>query len=166
MKTILLAILAAAIPALAQPPPPLTVDMVKNVILTWYGGTNEHRPVEDLLALLADDVEMRYPNRAEPFTGKATFKDWYADVLSKFFDETHQIESCEIKIDGNRATAALTVRWERRSWPTGAARSRYEASLTQQHFEIARDPASGRVLIRKKIVSNFEPTAPIFGVGN
>jgi len=164
MKTTLLALLAAVLPALAQqPPPPLSEDMVKNVILTWYQGTNDHHPVEELLVLLDDNVEMRYPNRPEPFTGKEAFKAWYADVLAKYFDETHHVEACEITTDGNSASANVVVRWERRSWEPGAAKSLYAASLSRQHFEFARDPATGRVTIRKKIVETFEPTAPIFG---
>ena len=168
MKIALLSLFAAiALPSSAQqPPPPLSEAMVKNLILTWYSGTNDHRPVEGLLAMLADDVEMRYPNRAEPFTGKEAFKAWYADVLTKYFDETHHVESCEIKADGNSATATVTVRWERRTWEAGTAKSSYSASLSRQKFEFSRDPATGRVVIRKKIVEKFEPTSPIFGVGN
>jgi hypothetical protein len=168
IKTALLVLLAAvALPASAQPPPPpLNEEMVKNLILTWYSGTNDHRPVGNLVAMLADDVEMRYPNRAEPFTGKEAFKAWYADVLTKFFDETHHVESCEIKTDGNSATATVVVRWERRTWEAGTAQSVYSASLSRQKFEFARNPSTGSVVIRKKIVETFEPTAPIFGVGN
>ncbi len=40
--------------------PSLTEAMVKNVILSWYQGTNDHKPLADQLALLTDDVEMRY----------------------------------------------------------------------------------------------------------
>ena len=168
MKPILLlAFLCAVLPLAAQqPPPPLNESMVKNLILTWYTGTNDHHPVEELLVLLADDVEMRYPFRKDPFTGKDAFRAWYADVLTKFFDETHHVESCDIKTDGNSATAIVVVRWERRTWEPGAVNSHYVASLSRQRFEFSRDPATGRVVIRKKIVETFEPTAPIFGVGN
>ena len=161
------AVIASALPSFAQqPPPPLDEAMVKNLILTWYSGTNDHRPVGNLLAMLADDVEMRYPNRAEPFTGKEAFKSWYADVLAKYFDEIHHVESCEIKTEANSATAIVVVRWERRTWESGTANSSYTASLSRQRFEFSRDPATGRVVIRKKIVETFEPTAPIFGVGS
>lgn len=158
-------LLAAAIPAAAQPPP-LDEAMVRNVILTWYTGTNDHHPVEELLPLLADDVEMRYPNRPEPFAGKDAFKEWYADVLKTYFDETHHIEACQIKVDGNTATASVIVRWERRTWETGTAKSKYAASLSYQTIVFARDPATGRITIKKKSVDKFEPTAPIFGIGN
>jgi hypothetical protein len=156
-------LLATAAAAAAQQPPPLDEAMIRNVILTWYTGTNDHHPVEELLPLLADDVEMRYPNRPEPFTGKDAFKEWYADVLKTYFDETHHIEACQIKVDGNTATASVIVRWERRTWENGAAKSQYAASLSYQTIAFARDPATGRITIRKKSVDKFEPTAPIFG---
>jgi hypothetical protein len=143
----------------------LTESMVRNVVLTWYASTNEHRPVEEFEVLLSEDVEMRYPNKKEPFTGRAAFREWYADVLRIYFDETHEVESWDIKLDGNRAVAVVTVRWEARSWPVGSARSKYEASLSRQRFEIERAAEDGRVYIRKKIAETFERTAPIFGVG-
>lgn len=143
----------------------LTEEMVRKVVLTWYSGTNEHRPVEDLTVLLADDVEMRYPNTPDTFTGHDAFKRWYADVLGRFFDETHEVQSFDITLDGNSATALVVVRWEWRSWTVGAARSVYQAVLSRQRIEVGRSPKDGRVLIRKKIVETFEKTAPIFGVG-
>jgi hypothetical protein len=159
-------LLAAAATAAADQPPPLDEAMIRNVILTWYTGTNDHHPVEHLLPMLAEDVEMRYPNRPEPFIGKDAFKEWYADVLKTYFDETHHIEACDIKVDGNSATAAVVVRWERRTWEPGEAKSKYAASLSYQTIVFARDPSNGRITIRKKSVDKFDPTAPIFGVGN
>ncbi len=155
-------LLAAAMPSSAETPP-LDEAMIRNVLLAWYTGTNDHHPVEELLTFLSDDVEMRYPNRTEPFTGKEAFKDWYADVLKTYFDETHHIEACDIKVDGNAATASVVVRWERRTWEPGAAKSQYAASLSYQTVVFVRDPANGRITIRKKSVDKFEPTAPVFG---
>lgn len=145
-------------------PPPLTPDMARHVVLTWYAGTNDHKPVEQLLMLLADDVEMRYPNRDQAFTGKGAFREWYADVLGQYFDETHQVEAWDIQVEGPKARVKVVVRWERRSWKPREARSRYEASLSKQSLELVRSP-DGRLLIHKKIVETFEPTAPIFAVG-
>jgi hypothetical protein len=134
-------------------------------VLTWYASTNDHRPVADFEMLLSEDVEMRYPNKEEPFTGRAAFRKWYDEVLKIFFDETHEVESWDIKIDGNRAVAVVIVRWEARAWPVGAARSQYQASLSRQRFEIERAPGDGRVYIQKKIAETFEKTAPLYGVG-
>jgi hypothetical protein len=142
---------------------PLVDSMVRNLILTWYDGTNEHRPVEELLAILSDEVEMLYLNQEHPFVGHAKFREWYADVLLKYFDETHEVEAWSISVDGARATARVTTRWEARSWIPGEAYSRYEAYLTFQVFEIERRVKDGRVVITKKFVERAERTAPIHG---
>lgn len=142
----------------------LTDDMVRNVILTWYHGTNEHLPVEQLEPLLAFDVEMRYPNRPEPFVGRQAFRDWYADVLSKYFDETHIVELWDITIGRNQAVAVVVVRWEARSWEVGAVRSNYRAYLSRQRFRFA-NRENGGCEITAKIVETFEPTSPLYGVG-
>jgi len=153
----------SASPSVASQPS-LTEAMVKNVILSWYQGTNDHKPLADQLALLTDDVEMRYPDTSVPFTGKKAFSKWYEDVLVKYFDEIHKVESWDIKISGQLAIVDLVVRWERRRWNPGEATSHYEASVSRQYLELVRLPADGRVLIRKKIVKTFEKTAPIYNV--
>ena len=144
----------------------LTADNIRNLVLTWYSATNEHRPLGFLQAMLSDGVEMRYPNVAGTMISKDAFRKWYEDVLVKYFDETHHVEAWEkIRTEGNHASATVCVRWEARSWTTGAPRSNYEAYLSRQRFEFARLPAQGRVVIAKKIVETFERVAPIFGVG-
>jgi hypothetical protein len=145
-------------------PSQLTDAAVRNVILTWYHGTNAHLPVEELDLLLTPDVEMSYPNRSSPFTGRQAFRDWYADVLTKYFDETHLVESLDIVIAGSQATATVVVRWERREWQTGAARSEYGAFLSRQLFTVVL-LENGQVMIQAKHVETFTPTAPVFDIG-
>jgi hypothetical protein len=65
-------------------PSQLTDAAVRNVIVTWYHGTNEHLPVEELKLLLTPDVEMSYPNSPTPIAARQASRDWYADVLAKY----------------------------------------------------------------------------------
>lgn len=141
----------------------LTETQVKNTILGWYHGTNEHVPVAQLEQMLADDVRMSYPNSPEPIIGIPAFRKWYADVLHKYFDETHAVEWWDIDVDGDTAQARVIVRWETRSLPIGDRVSQYAAFLSGQRFVVSRYPDSARVVIREKHVETFEPTAPIYG---
>lgn len=142
----------------------LTEDAVRNVVLSWYRSTNEHLPVEQVELQLSPDVEMRYPNRDEPLVGRAAFRSWYADVLSRYFDETHEVEKWDLALEPTRATVIVLVRWETRSWNVGAARSEYRAYLSSQRFliELRKD---GRVEIAAKIAETFEPTTPKYATG-
>ncbi|NTU67535.1 MAG: nuclear transport factor 2 family protein [Chlorobiaceae bacterium] len=142
--------------------PVLDEAMVKNVLLGWYAGTNDHKPVDQLLAYLADDVQMYYPDSPKPFTGKPAFAAWYADALVKYFDETHKIESIDIKLDGGTARIIIVVRWEFRAWKPGDAQSHYQAYLSHQRIELEKSAVDGRVLIKKKIVDAFEKTVPLY----
>jgi len=142
---------------------PLSEESVRNVILGWYHATNEHLPAADLERMLADDVRMSYPNRPEIIEGIPAFREWYADVLVKFFDETHVVESWDISIDDDTAVAVVVVRWETRSWTPGARASDYAAYLSRQRFRIVRSPVDGRVQIHEKHVETFYPTASIYG---
>jgi hypothetical protein len=147
---------AVALPALSE-------SMVRNLIANWYHSMNDHVPVDDMAKMLADDVQMTYPEVGHPFTGIPAFRDWYAGVVSKYFDQTHLVEKWDIRIDGDRADVGVVVRWERRSWESGEARSMYAASLSRQRFRIERSPENGRVFIREKHALTFEPTAAIYG---
>jgi glyoxylase I family protein len=141
----------------------LDEDSVRRLVLAWYAGTNAHRPVEELTAMLTKDVEMRYPDSPEPLFGHDAFRTWYANVLRLYFDETHTVENWNINVADNQATITVVVRWERRSWTVGAERSDYSAYLSRQRFEIHRFPDTGAVLIAKKIVETFDRTSPIYG---
>lgn len=148
---------------MAPAPAALTESMVRNLVTNWYRGTTDHVPVAELEIMLADDVTMKYPGSEEPFTGIAAFRNWYADVLEKYFDETHAVERWDISIDDGRADVVVVVRWERRSWRTGDALSSYAAYLSRQRFRIERSPEDGRVFIREKHAETFEPTAAVYG---
>jgi glyoxylase I family protein len=141
----------------------LTEEQVINVVLNWYQGTNDHIPIAELEHMLNEGVQMKYPNTPEPIVGVESFRKWYADVLQKYFDETHAVESLSIDLSGSTAKANVVVRWENRSWPLGAALSQYSAYLSKQRFVVARCPDSGRVVIKEKHVLTFEQTMPIYG---
>ena len=160
---VLAATAAGTPPAAAQSV--LTKDAVLAVLLTWFHGTNEHVPVEQLDVLLAPDVEMHYPNQSDAVVGLPGFREWYAGVLAQFFDETHVVETADIAISGDHAVADLTVRWETRSWKVGSARSEYHAYLSHQKIGLSRH-GDGRVVITSKIVGPLEPTAPLYGTGS
>ncbi|MFZ4537587.1 nuclear transport factor 2 family protein [Propionivibrio sp.] len=166
MKALLVVLALLMAPAFAsEAAKPLTETMVKNVILNWYSITNEHRPVAELLSLATDDIEFVYPDTAGNQRGHAALRAWYEDALAKYFDETHAIENWqEIKITGNQAKVKLIVRWERREWNPGDARSRYLANLAWQTYDLVRDPDTGRIAVSVKSVGKFTPTAPIHDV--
>lgn len=142
---------------------PLSEENVRNLILDWYHATNEHLPGAELELMLADNVRMSYPNRPEVIEGIPAFREWYADVLVKYFDETHVVESWDIAIEDDTAVAVVVVRWETRSWTPGSRASEYAAYLSRQRFRIARSPVDGRVQIHEKHVETFHPTASVYG---
>ena len=140
-------------------------EMIRRIVLTWYASTNEHRPVEEFETMLSENVEMRYPNKPEPVIGRNAFRSWYANVLQLYFDETHEVESWKVSIDGTSAVAEVIVRWEYRSWQVGAARSKYDAYLSRQRFDMEQNRDSGATFITRKTVLTFDRTTPLYGIG-
>ena len=162
LLTLTTALLLSSV-SLQSAPHKLTEDKVRNVILGWFATTNEHHPVEELLAFADENIEFHYPNLPEPQKGREALRAWYEDVLQWAFDETHEVADWQsIEIDGNRATVKLLVRWERREWKVGDAYSRYLANFSWQTYELAMDPQTGRIVVTKKTVDKFEPVAPIY----
>jgi hypothetical protein len=147
---------AVALPALSE-------STVRNLITNWYHSMNDHVPVDEMAKMLADDVQMTYPEVGHPFIGIPAFRDWYAGVVTKYFDQTHLVEKWDIHIDSDRADVAVVVRWEHRSWESGEATSTYAANLSHQRFRIERSPEDGRVLIREKHAITFGPTSAVYG---
>ena len=104
---------------------PFNDDTVRRFAAAWYLALDNHAPVEDLSALLADDVQMVFPEKTLP--GLADFQAWYAGgryadgsdapgVINIFFDENHTVVSVEVLgRSAHEAEVKVIVAWQA-SW--------------------------------------------------
>lgn len=120
----------------------LTEAQIHEFVLAWYLALDQHVPAEECGSLVADDVEMIFPEKT--LHGKSDFLAWYGGgtysdgekapgVINIFFDENHNVVSVASKISGDSAELDVVVAWQA-SWfvPPGAKSKRVSLDATQK----------------------------------
>jgi SnoaL-like domain len=94
---------------------PLTKTELQEFAEAWYRKLDVHEPLENYLPLLADDVEMIFPEAT--VRGFEGFTGWYERVISIFFDEVHTVKDVKIISASDDATdVKVVVKWEASVW--------------------------------------------------
>ena len=123
-------------------PGPIVEAQIKEFVTAWYLALDQHAPAEECLKLVADDVQMIFPEKT--LHGSRDFSAWYAGgtysagekapgVINIFFDENHNVVSVASKIAGDQAELDVLVAWQA-SWfvPPAAKSKRVSLDATQK----------------------------------
>jgi ketosteroid isomerase-like protein len=139
-----------------QPLPPLTENEVKAFMERWYLELlDTHAPPEDLVACVAEDAEMRFPEVT--VFGVDAFRDWYDRIVTTFFDEVHTITRNDVTVaaDGQSAEVKVDVNWQAKVWIPPAAKSQWIGFDAGQTHEVRRSPKTGEAMIQVYGVDTF-----------
>jgi len=140
-------------------------DAVRVLAYEWYRKLDTHAPLQDYLALLADDCRMVFPEAT--LTGKDSFSAWYQGgaqnlpgVINLFFDEKHEVKRLDVKLSGDKpsdwqADVLIVVKWEARRWTPPRPTSDYLGFDAWQRWTV-RLSADGRPVVRDYIVDRLE----------
>ncbi|MEV7543290.1 nuclear transport factor 2 family protein [Streptomyces sp. NPDC089915] len=101
----------------------LTEDAIRTFAENWYVALDRHLPLEQVLALITEDLEFKVPE--DTFLGHQGFARWYDAVTHRFFDEVHTVTKVEPVIEGDRAVVRVLVNWQAKIWDAPAARSQW-----------------------------------------
>jgi hypothetical protein len=112
---------------------PLTETEISTFVTAWYLALDQHAPAEECLKLVADDVQMIFPEKT--LHGSSDFAAWYAGgayadgeqapgVINIFFDENHNVVSVESEISGAKARLRVVVAWQASLFVPPAAKSK------------------------------------------
>ena len=126
---------------------PITDEQIKKFATAWYLGLDVHAPADELAKLVADDVEMVFPEAT--LTGVSDFRAWYAGgtysngtqapgVINIFFDENHNVASVESEINGEQAEVKVVVAWQASWFEPPAAKSKRTALDATQTWTLRR----------------------------
>ena len=128
---------------------PLNEADIRAFVDAWYLALDQHAPIEECLKLVADDVEMIFPEAT--LHGSSDFAAWcvggaYSNgeqapgVFNIFFDENHNVVSVEAKISGDQAELDIVVAWQA-SWfiPPAAKSKRVSLDAIQKWTVKASD---------------------------
>ena len=62
---------------------------IEAFVADWYRKLDIHAPAEELISMVADQVEMQFPEGT--VRGVEEFRAWYEGVIRLFFDELHTV---------------------------------------------------------------------------
>ena len=129
----------------------VTKEQLDSFVRAWYLALDQHVPQEDVGAMVADDVEMIFPEKT--LHGIGDLLAWYAGgtysdgeqapgVINIFFDENHNVVSVEPTSDltGDEINLRVVVAWQA-SWfnPPAAKSTRTSMDATQDWTVKASD---------------------------
>jgi hypothetical protein len=154
---------------------PITEAGIRTFVTAWYLALDQHVPAEECLKLVADDVQMIFPEKT--LHGKNDLLAWYAGgtysdgerapgVINIFFDENHNVVSVEPKSDlsGDSIDLRVVVAWQA-SWfnPPAAKSTRTSMDAIQDWSVKASDKNPyGLVITRYNAMAEPFKYAPGF----
>jgi hypothetical protein len=113
----------------------ITEQQIRDFVTAWYLALDQHAPIEQCATLVADDVEMIFPEKT--LHGKKDFLAWciggkYSDgetapgVFNIFFDENHNVVSVAPTsgLTGAKITLRVVVAWQASLFNPPAAKSK------------------------------------------
>jgi hypothetical protein len=115
----------------------LTLPEIKKLVDAWYLALDQHAPIQVCYDLLADKgLHVTFPDG--DITDQASFKKWYDRVTNLFFDENHNVQSVDAKINGDEATLDVVVGWQASWWEPPAAKSKRVSMDATQRWTVRR----------------------------
>ncbi len=126
---------------------------IEAFVADWYRKLDIHAPAEELISMVADQVEMQFPEGT--VRGVEEFRAWYEGVIRLFFDELHTVTRVGIVWRDDRYRLDVVVNWQARRWNPPAPRSEWIGFDAYQRWEMIASPASGRPVVVRYIVDEL-----------
>lgn len=146
-----------------------TVDdaTLHDTVVRWFRALDRHAGVDEVLTFIdGDGFEMRVamPDGTQQVRrGLDGFRDWYAEVTSRFFDEEHTVRDVEVRRTGTDIVVRVRVNWQTRVWDPPAAHSCWLGFEAHQTWDLHLDPG-GRPRIRRYVVHSLDPMPGSSGI--
>lgn len=135
----------------------LTKQEVEKLAADWYHKLDVHAPLVELLPMVAEDAEMKFPEAT--LRGLADFESWYERVIRIFFDEVHTLKQVNVDLKDEVANVKVVVHWEASVWNGPAAKSQRIKLDAYQTWVVKRSPFSGAPVIASYTVDRLDYAA-------
>jgi hypothetical protein len=141
----------------------ITEEQIKSFVAAWYRALDNHVPIEEAFAFLADEeLHVQFPDGdIRDFDG---FKGWYDRVTHLFFDENHYVQSVETAIAGDQAELHIVVGWQASWFEPPAPKSKRTSMDATQIWTVRRSSknAYGLEILRYNATAEPFKYAPGF----
>ena len=145
-----------------------TIDRINAFVTAWYLALDQHVPREECSRLVADDVEMIFPEKT--LHGISDLEAWYAGgtysdgeeapgVINIFFDENHNVASVEplSSLDGDEIDLRVVVAWQASWFEPPAAKSKRTSMDAIQDWTLRRSDKNEFGLVISSYNAMAEP---------
>jgi len=136
----------------------LTLEEIESFARDWYRRVDEHVPVEEILPMVAPEMEFRIPEGV--MRGHDGFRELYQGErgwIRSFFDEVHTVSRVAVSSSGEETPVDVVVNWQARRWQPPAARSQWIGFDAYQQWVMVRSAATGQPLILRYVVNELRP---------
>jgi hypothetical protein len=131
---------------------------VREFAAAWFRALDNHDPIEQCYAMLADSgLNMQFPDG--DIRDFDSFKKWYDRVTNLFFDENHNVQSIEMRMEGNIAVVDVVVGWQASWWEPPTAKSKRTSMDATQRWTVrpsTRNPYGLEILTYDATVEPFK----------
>lgn len=147
---------------------PMTLEAINEFVRAWYLALDQHVPREACSRLVADDVQMIFPEKT--LHGIGDLEAWYAGgtysdgedapgVINIFFDENHNVASVEptSNIDGDEIELRVVVAWQASWFTPPAAKSTRTSMDAIQDWTVRRSDKNEFGLVISSYNAMAEP---------
>jgi hypothetical protein len=135
----------------------LTKQEVEKLAADWYHKLDVHAPLVELLPMVAEDAEMKFPEAT--LHGLAEFEGWYERVIRIFFDEVHTLKQVNVELKDEVANVKVVVHWEASVWNPPAAKSQRIKLDAYQTWVVKRSLFHGAPVIASYTVDRLDYAA-------
>jgi hypothetical protein len=132
----------------------LTAAELQAFAEAWYRKLDVHEPLDNFKPLLAEAVEMVFPEAT--VTGFEGFAGWYDRVINIFFDEVHTVKAVKlISATPEQAEVKVVVKWEASVWNAPEPFSKRIVLDADQTWIVQRS-ATGQPVVKTYIVDELK----------
>lgn len=145
-----------------------TIEQINAFVAAWYLALDQHVPREACSSLVADDVEMIFPEKT--LHGISDLEAWYAGgtysdgeeapgVINIFFDENHNVASVEPlgSLDSAEIDLRVVVAWQASWFEPPAAKSKRTSMDAIQDWTLRRSDKNEFGLVISSYNAMAEP---------
>lgn len=134
---------------------PLTEAEVREFAEAWYRKLDVHEPLENYRPLLAENVELVFPEATvKGFDGYA---GWYERVINIFFDEVHTVKETTLtSVSEEKADVKVVVKWEASVWKPPAPNSERIVLDAYQTWVVVRSSETQKPVIARYVVDSLD----------
>ncbi len=108
---------------------------IREFAAAWFLALDQHVPIERAYSMLADQgLNMQFPDG--DIRDFDSFKKWYDRVTNLFFDENHNLQTIEVREEGDVAVCDVVVGWQASWWDAPAAKSKRVSMDATQRWTV------------------------------